>query len=192
VTQPLDEYCGDHRYGHGPAWLSGRPLPALRNDVRPNGVVRCDAMRIAEAARHGIAPMRLAASLCTFIRTRLCTLTCTPTPCSNCRVRAAHARPIKDPCHGAGRGSGALTDHRRGRVSYVSAQARGQIRATAVGKIDEIHDISLTTRHGAETSDTLKYFSNASPPPSSTPASTSNGKACCPAPAGSRSRGGSA
>jgi IS5 family transposase len=30
-----------------------------------------------------------------------------------------------------------LTNHRRGRVSYAAAQARGRIRATAVGKLDK-------------------------------------------------------
>jgi hypothetical protein len=44
-------------------------------------------------------------------------------------------------------------------VVYESPQFRAGARAPAVGKVDELHNISLTTRHGAEVADTLKYFS---------------------------------
>jgi len=37
------------------------------------------------------------------------------------------------------------------------------LRLPAVGKVDEIHNISLGTRHGAEASDTLKYFAERLP-----------------------------
>jgi hypothetical protein len=33
----------------------------------------------------------------------------------------------------------------------------------AVGKVDEIHNVNLGTRHGAEASDTLKYFAERLP-----------------------------
>jgi hypothetical protein len=58
---------------------------------------------------------------------------------------------------------GALTGHRRGHVGYASAQARGQIRAIAVGKIDELHNLDLGTRVGAEASDQIKYLSERIP-----------------------------
>ena len=48
-------------------------------------------------------------------------------------------------------------------VSYVSAQVRRQVQAKAVGKVDEIHNVNLGTRHGAEASDTLKYFAERLP-----------------------------
>src|SRR5947209_11214933 len=51
----------------------------------------------------------------------------------------------------------------REHVSYVSAQVRGHLRLPAVGKVDEIHNISLATRAGAEVSDTLKYFAERLP-----------------------------
>lgn len=44
-------------------------------------------------------------------------------------------------------------------VVYESPQFRAGARAPAVGKVDELHNISLATRHGAEVADTLKYFS---------------------------------
>jgi len=52
---------------------------------------------------------------------------------------------------------------RREHVSYVSAQVRRLVRAGAVGKVDEIHNVSLATRAGAEASDMLKYFSERIP-----------------------------
>ena len=56
-----------------------------------------------------------------------------------------------------------MPNHGHGHVSYGSAQARGHIPAATVGKIDEIHNISLTTRAGAEVSDQLKYFAERLP-----------------------------
>ncbi len=53
--------------------------------------------------------------------------------------------------------------HRHGHVVYESSQFRAGIRAPAVGKIDELHNISLTSRNGAEVADTLKYFSERIP-----------------------------
>jgi hypothetical protein len=53
--------------------------------------------------------------------------------------------------------------HRHGHVSYVSSQFRAGIRAPAVGKVDEIHNLNLTTRTGAEVSDQLKYFAERLP-----------------------------
>ncbi len=37
------------------------------------------------------------------------------------------------------------------------------MRLPAVGKVDEIHNLNLATRNGAEVSDTLKYFSERIP-----------------------------
>jgi hypothetical protein len=37
------------------------------------------------------------------------------------------------------------------------------LRLPAVGKVDEIHNVNLGTRHGAEASDTLKYFAERLP-----------------------------
>jgi hypothetical protein len=37
------------------------------------------------------------------------------------------------------------------------------LRLPAVGKVDEIHNLNLATRNGAEASDTLKYFSERIP-----------------------------
>ena len=37
------------------------------------------------------------------------------------------------------------------------------MRLPAVGKVDEIHNVSLATRPGAEASDMLKYFSERIP-----------------------------
>src|SRR6266852_1168695 len=51
----------------------------------------------------------------------------------------------------------------REHVSYVSTQVRGHIWTPAVGKIDEIHNLQLATRNGADVSDTLKYFSERIP-----------------------------
>ena len=47
----------------------------------------------------------------------------------------------------------------REHVNYVSPQVEGHIRTPAVGKVDEIHNMQLATRSGAEVSDTLKYLS---------------------------------
>jgi len=52
---------------------------------------------------------------------------------------------------------------RHGHVVYESSQFRAGIRAPAVGKVDEIHNISQATRSGAEVSDALKYFSERVP-----------------------------
>ncbi len=52
---------------------------------------------------------------------------------------------------------------RRGHVVYESSQFRAGIRAPAVGKVDELHNISLASRSGAEVADTLKYFSERIP-----------------------------
>ena len=49
--------------------------------------------------------------------------------------------------------------HRHGHVVYESSQFRAGIRAPAVGKVDEVHNISQKSQAGAEVSDTLKYFS---------------------------------
>jgi len=51
----------------------------------------------------------------------------------------------------------------REHVNYVSTQVRGHLRLPAVGKVDEIHNVNLGTRHGAEASDTLKYFAERLP-----------------------------
>ncbi len=51
----------------------------------------------------------------------------------------------------------------REHVSYVLAQVRRQVWTVAVGKVDEIHNVNLGTRHGAEASDTLKYFAERLP-----------------------------
>jgi len=61
---------------------------------------------------------------------------------------------------------------------------------TSLVCVDEIHNLNLATRNGADASDTLKHFS-ASRPPSSTPGSASSGPGCYPAPAASRSQAGS-
>ena len=52
---------------------------------------------------------------------------------------------------------------RREHVSYALAQVRWHLSLPAVGKIDEIHNVSLATRPGAEASDMLKYFSERIP-----------------------------
>jgi len=51
-----------------------------------------------------------------------------------------------------------LPNSRREHVSYVLAQVRRQVQAGAVGKIDEIHNLNLATRAGADASDQLKYL----------------------------------
>src|SRR6266516_3314200 len=51
----------------------------------------------------------------------------------------------------------------REHVSYVSAQVRGHLRLPAVGKVDELHNLNLATRAGAEVSDQLKYFAERLP-----------------------------
>jgi hypothetical protein len=51
----------------------------------------------------------------------------------------------------------------REHVSYVSTQVRGHIWTPAVGKVDELHNLDMSTRAGAEASDTLKYFSERLP-----------------------------
>jgi hypothetical protein len=84
------------------------------------------------------------------------------------------------------------SSHRSGHVSYEASQVRAGIRAPAVGKVDEIHNLSLATRTGAEVSDTLKYFSDGSRPPSATPGSAWTAPAYSPAPAANRSPAGSA
>jgi hypothetical protein len=56
--------------------------------------------------------------------------------------------------------------------------------------VDEIHNISLTSRTGAEVSDQLKYFAGCRPR-SSTPASKSSPRACSPGCAVGRSPAGS-
>lgn len=61
------------------------------------------------------------------------------------------------------RATKAAPTHRRGHVVYESSQFRADIRAPAVGKVDELHNISLTSRNGAEVADTLKYFSERIP-----------------------------
>ena len=61
---------------------------------------------------------------------------------------------------------------------------------TSVICVDEIHNLNIATRAGAEAPDTLKYFSERIPPPSCSPGSTSNEPGCCPAPAASRSPAG--
>ncbi|WP_051102702.1 ATP-binding protein [Parafrankia elaeagni] len=59
--------------------------------------------------------------------------------------------------------------------------------------VDEIHNLTLATRAGAEVSDTLKYFSERIPATFIyAGASTSNATACSPAPAAVRSPAGSA
>ncbi|MEH0450270.1 ATP-binding protein [Streptomyces sp. B21-102] len=49
---------------------------------------------------------------------------------------------------------------------------------TGLVLVDELYNISLTTRHGAEVADTLNTSPNASPPRSSTRASTSSTATC--------------
>jgi hypothetical protein len=49
-------------------------------------------------------------------------------------------------------------NHRREHVNAVSEQVNGIIADSAVGKIDEIHNLNLDTRAGEELSDHLKYF----------------------------------
>ncbi len=53
--------------------------------------------------------------------------------------------------------------HRDGHVVYGSSQFRAGIRAPAVGKVDEIHNLNLATQAGAEASDQLKYLSERIP-----------------------------
>ncbi len=43
-------------------------------------------------------------------------------------------------------------------VYHVSPQVEGHIRTPAVGKIDEIHNLNLSTSVGEDMSDHLKYF----------------------------------
>lgn len=57
--------------------------------------------------------------------------------------------------------------------------------------VDELHNLDMSTRAGAEASDTLKYFSGGCPSPSSTPASAWTAGHCRPAPAATRSPAGS-
>ena len=52
---------------------------------------------------------------------------------------------------------------RRRHVSYASAQINGLIAAYPVAKIDELHNLNLATRSGAEVSDQLKYFADRLP-----------------------------
>src|SRR6516162_1389026 len=56
-----------------------------------------------------------------------------------------------------------LPNSRREHVSYVLAQVRRQVQAGAVGKIDEIHNLNLATRAGADASDQLKYLAERIP-----------------------------
>ena len=73
-------------------------------------------------------------------------------------------RPMDQPFHGQKRRTfRSLPTFPQEHVSYVSAQVRGHSRLPAVGKVDEIHNISLATRAGAEVSDTLKYFAERLP-----------------------------
>src|SRR5260221_8522635 len=46
----------------------------------------------------------------------------------------------------------------REHVSYVSTQVRGHLRLPAVGKVDEIHNINMSTSTGKDLSDHLKHF----------------------------------
>ena len=78
----------------------------------------------------------------------------------------------------------------REHVNYVLPQVEGHIRTPAVGKVDEIHNLNLATRNGAEASDTLKYFSERIPA-TFVYAGISVERACYRAPAASRSQGGS-
>ena len=50
------------------------------------------------------------------------------------------------------------THDRGGHVLDAKSQFRAGIRAPAVGKVDEIHNLNLATRTRAEVSDQLKYF----------------------------------
>ncbi|GHB88686.1 hypothetical protein GCM10010306_099780 [Streptomyces umbrinus] len=63
-----------------------------------------------------------------------------------------HERPL-------GRATATTPTRRHGRVVYESSQFRAGIRAPAVGKVDEIHNVSQITRAGSEVSATLKYSS---------------------------------
>jgi hypothetical protein len=62
-----------------------------------------------------------------------------------------------------GRSVRSLFIFHREHVSYVSAQVRRQVWTGAVGKVDEIHNLNLRTRVGAEASDQLKYLSERIP-----------------------------
>ncbi|WP_234390372.1 DUF6262 family protein [Streptomyces sp. MMG1533] len=55
--------------------------------------------------------------------------------------------------------------HRRGPAVYESPQFRAGIRAPAVGKVDELHNLDIGTRAGAEASDQIKYLSERIPGP---------------------------
>ena len=83
---------------------------------------------------------------------------------------------------------------RRANLTNIVEAVCGVCTDTRTGlvTVDEIHNVSLATRPGAEASDMLKYFSGGSPPPSSTPASTSSATGSFRAPAASRSPGASA
>jgi hypothetical protein len=80
---------------------------------------------------------------------------------------------------------------RREHVSYVSAQVRGHLRLPAVGKSDELHNLDMTTRVGAEASDTLKYFSERLPSTFVYSGIGLDRGPCWPAPAATRSPAGS-
>lgn len=69
-------------------------------------------------------------------------------------------------------------------VCHTAARARAELVL-----VDELHNLDLATRAGAEVSDQLKYF--ASRRRSSTPALTSKPRACSPASGAGRSRAGS-
>jgi hypothetical protein len=55
-----------------------------------------------------------------------------------------------------------LNQH-HGHVFVESSQFRAGIRAPAVGEVDEIHNLNLATRGGAESSDQLKYLAERIP-----------------------------
>ena len=84
---------------------------------------------------------------------------------------------------------------RRANLTDIIEAVCGVCADTRAGlvAVDEIHNVSLATRSGAEASDMLKYFSGRIPATIlSTPASTSSAPGCCRVPAASRSPGGSA
>ncbi len=84
---------------------------------------------------------------------------------------------------------------RRANLTDIIESVCGVCTDTRTGlvAVDEIHNVSLATRPGAEASDMLKYFSERIPATYlSTPASMSSATDCCPAPAASRSPGASA
>ncbi len=84
---------------------------------------------------------------------------------------------------------------RRANLTDIIESVCGVCTDTRTGlvAVDEMHNVSLATRPGAEASDMLKYFSERIPATYlSTPASMSSATDCCPAPAASRSPGASA